>query len=552
MKLTKYITIACIVVSFSGCDYLDFDESIGKNQDEMYAYFENISSLATYIYSQLPQDYGAIDGAVRDAATDNAVYTWNSNSVYNIYNGNWNPLNPIDDVWSNYYTAIRAANSFLENYSLENLERFQWNPNYEENIKKAKMYVYEVRALRAFYFLELAKRYGDIPLLTRTYQIDEINTVSRTPFDKVIEFIANECSEVAPELPVSQKEFYNETGRVTRGMALSVKARALLYAASKLHNPSGDKSKWEKAAEAAYNIIKENWYSLPNIDVDPLYNVNGGNDVLSSSQLIFERRNGASNSFEGLNLPIGFENGNSGSTPTQNLVDAFEMSDGTPFDWKNPKHAARPYVRRDPRFYKTVLYDGSSFMNTTIETYEGGRNGAPINGATLTGYYLRKNMNETVSLSPTAPVTKPHHFILFRYTETLLNYAEAMNELGGPDYEIAGKLPMTARTALNQVRAAANMPVVEDNGEEFTKRLRNERRIELAFEDHRLWDICRWMDGDAVKDIYGIKITKKGNKYTYTRTKIQTRVWEPKMYLYPIAQKELYKNPNLTQNSGWE
>ena len=119
MKITKYITIACIVTSLSGCDYLDFDESIGKTQDEMYTYFENISSLATYIYSQLPQDYGAIGGAVRDAATDNAVYTWNSNSVYDIYNGNWSPLNPIDDVWGNYYTAIRAANSFLENYPME-------------------------------------------------------------------------------------------------------------------------------------------------------------------------------------------------------------------------------------------------------------------------------------------------------------------------------------------------------------------------------------------------------------------------------------------------
>lgn len=550
MKITKYITIACIVTSLSGCDYLDFDESIGKTQDEMYTYFENISSLATYIYSQLPQDYGAIGGAVRDAATDNAVYTWNSNSVYDIYNGNWSPLNPIDDVWGNYYTAIRAANSFLENYSLEKLERFQWNPNYKENMEKAKMYVNEVRALRAFYYLELAKRYGDIPLLTRTYGIDEINTVSETPFDKVIEFIAKECSEVAPALPVSQKDFYNESGRVTRGMALSVKARALLYAASKLHNPSGEKSKWEKAAEAAYDIIKENWYSLPNIDVDPLYNVNGGNDVLSSSQLIFERRNGASNSFEGLNLPIGFENGNSGSTPTQNLVDAFEMSDGKPFDWNNPKHAARPYSKSDPRFYKTVLYNGSSFMNTPIETYEGGRNGAPLNGATLTGYYLRKNMNETVSLSPTDPVTKPHHFILFRYAETLLNYAEAMNELGGPDYKVSDRL--TAREALNQVRAAANMPPIEDTGEAFTKRLRNERRIELAFEDHRFWDICRWMDGDVVKDIYGIKITKRGSKYTYTRTKIQTRIWDRKMYLYPIAQTELYKNPNLTQNSGWE
>ena len=164
-----------------------------------------------------------------------------------------------------------------------------------------------------------------------------------------------------------------------------------------------------------------------------------------------------------------------------------------------------------------------------------------------------KYMNETVSLSPTNPIKKPHHFILFRYAETLLNYAEAMNELGGPDYTSdADELPMSARTALNMVRSAANMPNITDNGDDFTTRLRNERRIELAFEDHRFWDIRRWMIGDVVKDIYGVKITKKGSKYSYTPVKIQTRVWEEKMNLYPIAQSEIYKNGNLTQNDGWE
>lgn len=553
MKITKYLAIACIIASLTGCDYLNFDESIGKEQDEMYSYFENISSLVTYIYSQLPQDFGTINGAVHDAVTDNAIYTWNSNPVYTIYNGNWSPLTTVDNVWETYYGAIRAANSFLENYSLEKLNRLQWNANYEENVNKAKMYVHEVRTLRAFYYLELAKRYGDIPLLTRTYQVDEINKIAKTPFDQVVTFIDKECSDAASELPVSHADFYNETGRVTRGTALSIRARALLYAASKLHNPENDMQKWEKAAAASYDIIKEGWYSLPVIDTDPLYSPNGGNDVLKSSQLIFERRNGASNSFEAINLPIGFENGNSGSTPTQNLVDAYEMSDGTPFDWNNPRHTTRPYAKRDPRFYKTILYNGSSFMGTTIETFEGGRNAAPINGATLTGYYLKKYMNETISLSPTNPTSKPHHFVLFRYAETLLNYAEAMNELGGADYVVADQLPMSARTALNQVRTAAGMPPVEDNNETFTKRLRNERRVELAFEDHRYWDLCRWMEGDQMKEIYGVKIIRKGrNKYTYSRVKIQNRVWEPKMYLYPIAQEEIYKNPNLTQNSGWE
>ena len=147
MKLTKYITTACIAALFTGCDYLDFDETTGMTKEEMYSYFGNVTSLSTFVYSQLPQDFGAIGDALRDAATDNAVYTWNQSSVYNVYNGTWSPLKTVDDVWSNYYTAIREANSFLENYSLEVLERFKWNVDYEIDVEKAKMRVHEVRAL---------------------------------------------------------------------------------------------------------------------------------------------------------------------------------------------------------------------------------------------------------------------------------------------------------------------------------------------------------------------------------------------------------------------
>ena len=243
---------------------------------------------------------------------------------------------------------------------------------------------------------------------------------------------------MTPELPITQdapgttvpESEWNdyglgETGRVTRGMVRALKSRALLYAASKLHNPEGDKSKWEKAATAAYDIIKENWYSLPNIEDDPLYDVRGGHDVLKSKQLIFVKRNGNTSSFEGYNLPIGFEGGNSGNTPTQNLVDAFEMADGTPFDWNNPEHVQNMYMdaegqkTRDPRLYTTILYNGSVFMKNAIETFIGGKNAYPIEGASLTGYYLRKYMNETVSLSPAKPISQPHHLL---YSATLKYY----------------------------------------------------------------------------------------------------------------------------------
>lgn len=559
----KYITVVCLALSFSGCSFLDLEEDTGTSKQDAYEFdFKNINKLVNYIYAQLPQDFGVMSGgALREAATDNAVFTWSNSNVYDIYNNAWSPIAPIDDVWENHYTVIRSANSFLENFSLDKFDRLQWSDNYKDDVKKAKRFVWEVRALRAFYYFELAKRYGDVPLLTRTYTMDEINSIQKTSFDKIIEFVVNECKEVAPQLPITQdikpaggnEADYGlgELGRVTRGMLLSVKARALLYAASPLHNPTNNKDKWKEAATAAYDIIGKGWYTMENITKDALYNSpNGGHDILKSKQLIYVRLNGNSKTFEENNSPIGFEGGNSGNTPTQNLIDAYEMRNGTAFDWNNAAQAANPYKDRDPRMDKTVLYNGSTFKKIKIETFEGGKNGYPIEGATLTGYYLRKYMNETVSLSPVKPDPKPHHYIMFRYGETLLNYAEAMNEWQGPDYS-DGEHPMSARAALNLVRSAANMPLITDNGEAFTKRLRNERRIELAFEDHRFWDIRRWKMGDVVKDIYVVKIKVNEGKTTYEAVKIQSRIWEDKMYLYPISQTESMINTNLGQNPGW-
>lgn len=554
--LKKYLVYMLMAsVGFTSCNFLDFDESQGIEQSEAYGYFENITKLASAVYRQIPEDYGVINNALRESATDNSVYTWSSNDVYKIYSNAWSPINLIDDKWAAYYDVIHDANAFFENYSEDNLSRFQWDPNYKDNLAKAKMYTNELRALRALYYFELAKRYGDVPLLTRTYSLEEINSVTKTAFQDVIAFVAEECEAVASELPLDHADFFGEVGRMTRGAALAIRARALLYAASPLFAGEEDASaKWEAAAKAAYDVIALGKYAMPSITLDPLYNEEGGNNVLNSPQLIFWTANSESNTFEAANLPIGFEGAEGGNTPTQNLVDDFEMKDGTPFDWNNPSHVANMYYSadgqptRDPRLYLNVICDQMVYMNTVVEPLSGGKNGSPISGATITGYYLKKLMNETVSLNPVNPVKKFHHYPSFRYAEVLLNYAEAMNEWQGPDYTDAYCL-LSARAALNQVRTAAGMPpVVAANREEFREKVRKERRIELAFEDHRFWDIRRWKIGDVVRVIYGVE--KKNN--SYSRVQVQTRIWEDKMYLYPIPQNETYVNKNLIQNPGWE
>ena len=561
MKLySKLLLSSLISVSFVACDYLDFDESTNKTKEEIFSTWEGAFRAVNAVYSFLPQDFGAIGGAMRDAATDNAAYVWSNNPVYKVYANTWSPTNTVDDVWKDMYKGIQAANTYLETYDESLFKRFEQDPTYQEEITKFRMYPYEVRALRAFYYFELAKRYGDTPLITATIPWEDANTVKKTPFHEVIDFVATECSEVAEKLPEDQNEFFKETGRVTKGMALALKSRALLYAASLLHNPTMDKVLWEKAARAAKEVIDMGRYSLPSIDVDPLYDSEGAHVVLTSSQVIFERRNGDDYSYEQRNLPIGFEGGNSGNIPTQNLVDAYEMKNGDIFSWDNADHRKNIYVdelgepTRDPRFYKTIVYNGATLMQQKVESLQGGKNGLPITGATTTGYYVRKYINENTVLNPELPqVKKAHHFIIFRYAEILLNYAEAMKEWVGEDElpNNGGDKPftLTARQALNKVRAAAGMKDVTATGDAFVERLRNERRVELAFEDHRFWDIRRWKTGGTVKDIYGITYSSANG---YSRVKVQTRIWDDKMYLYPISQQENYKNPALGQNPGWQ
>jgi hypothetical protein len=554
MKINKYILLF-VPLLITACDFLDFDESIGRSKEYYYTYFAETEKLVSHVYSYLPTEYDAVDGAMRESATDNATYVWKNSNIQRFVNGSWSPIITVDDRWSKYYDGIRAANSFLENFDITNYDRFKYNTDYDTNIKRVQYFPYEVRFLRAFFYFELIKRYGSVPLLTRTYGLNEINDVQKASFDDIAEFIATECDSVAKYLPTSYTSVPQaETGRVTKGACFALKSRVLLYAASELHNPSNaDPTKWESAARAAKDLIDLNQYQFDASSFDIWSNANAS---LASKQLILEARDGSnSNDFESRNFPIGVEGGNTGNCPSQNLVDAFEMKDGSKFDWNNPVHAANPYSNRDPRLDKTVFYNGSTFTGANkIETFNGGKNAQPINGATPTGYYLRKYVNVTITIAPTNPIRKPHNWILFRYAEILLNYAEALNEWQGPDYKDATFI-LSAKEAVNLVRSQASMPdFTETDKIAFRERLRNERRVELAFEDHRFWDLRRWKIASNPTVLYGVNITKDAltSALTYTKTTVESRVWHDKMYLFPIPQSERFKNTNLNQNTGWE
>jgi hypothetical protein len=188
-----------------------------------------------------------------------------------------------------------------------------------------------------------------------------------------------------------------------------------------------------------------------------------------------------------------------------------------------------------------------------VQIWKGGLDGPPKPGATKTGYYLKKRVIENVDLLPDHTTTANHTIVVFRYGGTLLGYAEAMNEAYGPENDPEG-YGMTARQAVDEVRARSGMPDFPSgmNKTAFREKLHNERRVEMAFENQRFWDVRRWKIAPSTQqDIRGVKVTKSGDQFTYKVESVEHRHWDDKMYLYPIPQSELFLNPDLKQNPGW-
>lgn len=548
IKKVRNIALIMIFIGLGACEHLDYDEASYLEKEDIFTEFGRTKNFLTNIYNHLPHDFVSIDGAMRSAATDEAVHVWDISNVHRMNNGTWSAIQPLDNVWGSMYSGIRAANLFLEETQGQTFEDQRYNLDYQEMMEQFEVYPFEARFLRAFFYFELVKRYNNIPLITAVLTPEQSLEVEPADFETVIQFIVDECDAIADSLPVDFGSFSStqETGRATKGAALALKARTLLYAASPLHNPGNDIARWQAAAESAFEVIGMWHYSLESNYSNNFNNIN-------SSELIFGRRQGASNGFERRNFPVGYEGGNTGTCPTQNLIDAYEMQQsGLPISEDPSYDSQNPYQGRDPRLFETVILNMDVWKEDTVEIFRGGKNGPPVPNATKTGYYLRKYVIEQVNLDPTNTTTREHTWVLFRYAEVLLNYAEAMNEVYGP-YD-GGELGMSANFAVRLVRERSNMPPFPEglSKDDFREKLRNERRVELAFEDHRFWDVRRWRIGESTRNIHGmdIRINDDGS-FTYEKVLLEERVFDERMNLYPIPQSEIDINPELEQNPGW-
>jgi hypothetical protein len=482
--------------------------------------------------------------------------------------------------WTQLYIRIRQVNLFKENINKVPFVTA------DEQLWSARMRG-EVAFLNAYFYHNLVRLYGGVPLVKQAYELESDFAIERSSLAECIAYIVAECDLAASLLPESYATGGNDIGRATRGAALALKSRILLYAASDLYNDAsyaggfsnpqlisapGDRTaKWQAAKDAAKAVMDLGLYALQNTgnpvkDYTDLFLLKNSQEAIFSRYFI-KSRGWEDGALPGLaNGPNGYHNWG-GNTPIQELVDDYEMTDGSKFSWSNPAHAAAPYQNRDPRLSASILYDQALWrprpadvkeidpigriLIRTVETEPGKftpgldtRDG-PVedwNGG-YSGYYLRKFVDPMVVHEYAAAggnQEAPWHF--FRYGEILLNYAEACIELGQDD---------EAKTVLNLLRARAGMPDITETGAALMDRYRNERRVELVFEQHRYFDIRRWMIAAAAmnRPANGIVINEAvSGTVSYTRNKIQDRAWADKMYWLPINQDELRRNASLVQN----
>ncbi|MCH5686118.1 RagB/SusD family nutrient uptake outer membrane protein [Niabella sp. W65] len=563
MKRNKLIVqlLACILL-LSSCekDFMTVNRvDAFIPSDQFYTNYNYAQQAVWNVYSYLPNGLASLS---YEAITDNAEAT-NVTDMSNVFNqGVWNQYVNPDDVWSKNFNAIRAANLYLKNKDKADIEYIKNrivtsdSTPYFNARNNVKFMEGEVLFLKAYFYLELIKRYGGVPVLREAfeYKSDDWKNIPRNTLDECVKYILELCDAASAIIPQNLSSYsWYDVGRVTYGAIKTLKAKTLLYAASPLFKSAGTTASWEDAAKAYNDVIALNTYTL-----DANYNNVFGANALTSKEMIFFRQYGNNNSVEYANFPISFQGANGNSvTPTQNLVDQFEVliKDGSgavtgsrPFSWQNPSDAANPYANRDPRLNNTVILNNTTFSGAVIETFEGGAAGFPKLNATKTGYYLKKWVNPSINLVTNTSAV--HTWAYFRYGQLLLDYAEAAFNAYGADGKPSGA-SLTALQAINLVRARSTMPALT-SGQLNQASIEHERNVEMAYEDQRLWDVRRWKKGSTYfsQPVNRIKITRSGTTFTYQVNKLEDRKFDPKMDWYPIPQDEIVKT-GWTQNQGW-
>jgi hypothetical protein len=487
--------------------------------------------------------------AMWSSLTDESIYN-NDDNTWLVQKGLLAPENTgiAGTIWGRSYRGIRDCNFAISTIAKVNMSA----------PRKARLMA-ELKFIRAFRYHDLIRNYGGVILMgdsayNLTDNLQDDAFFKRASLKESIDYAVAQLDDAANGLPLNNDDAWL-LGRATKGAALALKSRLLLYAASPLYGTGT----WQAAVTAAQAVIGLNKYSLYTGGYSNLFLIN------DNKETIFERlytKNANHTHLEIANGPNSY-GGWGGNLPLQNLVDDYQMNNGKAItDPTSGYDANNPYVGRDNRFYATILYNGATYRGNTIETFTPGgkdsKDGPDNWNTSKTGYYLKKYMNDAYPLQNPWGNAGFQPWIYIRYAEILLNFAEAANEAYGPDVVPPGST-LTARAAVNLIRErpSVGMPDLPAGLSQAQMRtaIQYERRVELAFEEHRFYDVRRWKIADVTenKPAGGVTVIKNGSNFTYaTKVALDGRHFETKNYWLPIPRTEIQASNNkIQQNSGY-
>ncbi|KAA6303757.1 MAG: RagB/SusD family nutrient uptake outer membrane protein [Candidatus Ordinivivax streblomastigis] len=599
MKKTLYKLLAgCCCLSglwlTTGCNSFE-SEPLDLNREERVLNPNDstdnpaVKRLFYACYLNVPNLHNRLSSSYLDAATDDALPTATANPNLNYFRNGLISASNIattfgdGTAWASSYQGIRYVNLFLSKVGL--FPPSKQVPEYY--IKQMKS---EARLLRAYYYFEMLKRWGGVPLLgDRVLSADDDLNIPRNSIQEVADYITNELSpdiagscyaDLHPAQSIADDEdpdnSGNMIGHVNQGVALGLLSRLHLYLASDLYNENKDIAKWQTAASWAKRLIDLNVYALYDNAAKPAaqFAVSGSSEFPNREVIMVKLTSSPSIGPEKNNAPQGFfySGGSDGlvvssghTSPSQNLVDAFLTLDGKSiYNNYDPKQGytaeydpQAPYTNRDPRLNRFIFLNGSRWLSKPVETFIGGaHNGAQQNAVyTRTGYYLKKFLGNNEYKSQYDNLY--HHYQIIRYAEILLNYAEAVNESDPTNYTEIERGIIALRQRAGITPGDDNRYGLPATYDQTLMRniIRNERRIELCFEEHRFWDVRRWKIAEDVlaQPVRGVNIIQnEDGTFTYNYgDAYPSSSFLPYMYWYPIPRNELYGNKALIQNLGW-
>lgn len=538
----KQLVLVLTTVVLVSCDnYLEVESKSQVSDQSLWSTTENADLFLNNVYAGLSGPF----------TTDDPEENWTDNSMASRVGPPSRTLMALSNYAANnapsrwgLYTQIRKANVFIEKVNAADLS---------EDWKKLRLA--EARFLRAYYYSSLWMAYGGVPLvltpLNMSEQGDEVFQPRNTA-EETFQFIVDECASIADDLPVQA-----QAGRASRGAALTLKGWCELVWASPLYNTGNDPARWEIAANTNKQVIDLETYSLfP--DYSSLFYEENNNNV----EVIFDKQylggTALGGSREGLQGPWhvgGVQRSWGNVNPTQELVDEYAMSNGRAID--DPASGydpQQPYLNREKRFYQSIIHDGSEWLGFTMVSKQGlgswhATDLSDINEATNTGYSLRKGLNPVYAINGPNQQNSAS-FIIFRFAEVLLSYAEALNEAVGPVQEVYD--------AVDRVRERSELPALNTGltKEDMRKAIHRERRVELAFEEKRWNDLIRLRlaEENLNGHLTGVLIQEENGEWVHRVIPAPggQRIFHPeKNYFLPIPQSVIDRNGKITQNPNY-